>query len=189
MPSLFKRLQSDESLMLAYQAGDSSAFEALYRRHKDNLFNFIYRSCSQRHIVEELAQESWTAVIRNVNNYKPDAKFKTYIFSIATTKVIDFWRANRHWQEHSSDIAAMKEQEMASTHLTKSFDPQQSKLLDELMTALNQLPTEQRQAFLLREEGFSQKEIAAITNTGQETVKSRVRYARQQLRTLMQVTS
>ncbi len=57
------RIKSDESLMRAYQAGDSKAFEALYLRHKDGLYAYLYRSCPRLAVVEEVAQDSWLAVI------------------------------------------------------------------------------------------------------------------------------
>ena len=73
MLQLLDRFKSDESLMLAYQRGDAGAFESLYQRHKDPLFGFLYRSCPRAAIVEELAQETWKAVIKAAQRYQADA--------------------------------------------------------------------------------------------------------------------
>ena len=55
----------------------------------------------------------------------------------------------------------------------------------QLLEAIGQLPIDQRDALLLQQQGFSQQDIAAITGTGEETIKSRLRYARRQLRQLL----
>ena len=54
---------SDESLMLKYQQGDSRSFEKLYARHKHSLFAYLYRSHVDLSVIEEIAQETWVAII------------------------------------------------------------------------------------------------------------------------------
>ena len=177
MRQLINRLKSDESLMLAYQRGDAVAFEHLYQRHKDALFAFLFRSCPRHAIVEEIAQETWMAVIRAAERYRADAQFRTWLYQIAHNRLVDFWRRpdNRH--------SALDEEqfEVEATTPDCSRDALQQKLL----AAIAQLPTEQRDTLLLQEQGFSQREIAEITAAGEETVKSRLRYARKQLRKLL----
>ena len=174
MLQVLNRLKSDESLMLAYQNGDAGAFESLYRRHKDGLFSFLFRSCPRPAIVEELAQETWMAVVKSAVRYRPDARFRTWLFQIAHNRLVDFWRRpdNRH-----SPLNDIRE-EATAPEPEKSRDALQQRLMD----AIGQLPEEQRNALLLQEQGFSHKDIAEITAAGEETVKSRLRYARKQLR-------
>ena len=88
MRNLLHGLKSDESLMLAYQRGDSSAFESLYLRHKDGLFAFLYRSYPRTAVVEELAQDTWMAVINAVGRYKPEARFRTWLYQIAHNRLM-----------------------------------------------------------------------------------------------------
>jgi len=177
MLPLFNRLKSDEALMLAYQGGDGGAFELLYQRHKDGLFAFLFRSYPRPAVVEELAQDTWMAVINAAARYKPEARFRTWLYQIAHNKLIDHWRRpdNRHTQ---FDTAAE-----ASTMDDDGVDPMESTIFeDRLMTALAALPRDQKDAILLQEQGFSLADIAEITGVGAETVKSRLRYARNQLR-------
>jgi RNA polymerase sigma-70 factor (ECF subfamily) len=143
------------------------------RRHKDGLFAFLYRSCPQPAAVEELAQDAWMAVVNSAPGYRPDARFKTWLYQIARNRLVDFWRRrdNAHAGLDSAPEPA------ANTDGTVSEDLQQR-----LLAAIGTLPGEQKDALLLQEQGFSQRDIAAITGAGEETVKSRLRYARKQLR-------
>ena len=75
--------------MLAYGLGDTGAFEHLYRRHKDGLFAFLYRNLPQQAIVEEIAQETWIAVVNAAADYQPRARFKTWLYQIARNKMVD----------------------------------------------------------------------------------------------------
>jgi len=187
MRSLIKQLKSDESLMRDYQRGDSIAFDVLYQRHKDKLFNFIYRSCQHSESVEDIAHDTWMSIIRTIENYQQTAKFTTYLYQIARNKIIDHWRQQK--PTDTTDIGL--DQIPSESNLSRSAgnNAEQLQLVNQLMNALLKLPHEQREAFLLKEEGFSQNEIAEITDSKPQAVKSRVRYARQQLRTLMAATA
>ncbi len=178
MRQLLYALKNDESLMLAYQHGDVSAFEVLYRRYKNNLFAFICRSCPEN-IAEELAQETWTAIIDNVERYQVTATFKTYLFQIAHNKVVDFWRRKKA-DSCDQDVEQLVDRGTAGLERQYNYT--------EVIDAIRGLPNEQRDAFLLREQGFSQDDIAKITGCGRETVKSRLRYAVQTLRQQFEVS-
>ncbi len=173
MLTLIHRFKSDDALMLAYQRGDTAAFESLYHRHKDGLFAFLYRSCPRPAIAEELAQEAWTGVINATPEYRAQGHFKTWLYQIGHNRLVDFWR-RRDNQHLDLEIAP---EPVADTALEAG-----NELHDQLMNLIGQLPGEQRDTLLLREQGFSLAEIAEITRCGEETAKSRLRYARQQLR-------
>ncbi len=173
MLQLIHRLRSDEALMRAYQCGDADAFECLYRRHKDALFAYLYRSCQRRHVVEELAQDTWTAVINRAPQYRPDASFKTWLYRIASHRMADFWRRR---DNHHSSLGPEDELVVTPTQV------ESEQLSSQLWQAIARLPQDQRDALLLQEQGFSLREITSITGAGDETVKSRLRYARGQLR-------
>ena len=84
---------SDEQLMLAYAGGDAGAFEALYARHKGALFRFVLRSVKARGEAEELFQEIWMRAIEARSRYAPQAKFSTWLYTIAHNRLVDHWRA------------------------------------------------------------------------------------------------
>ncbi len=178
MLPLLNKLKSDESLMLAYQQGNVRAFEELYRRHKDGLFGFLYRSHVDLVAIEELAQETWMAVVNAAEHYRPSAKFRTFLYSIAHRKLVDLWRKN------NVDVDA--EQVVEEVAAEKQPHEQMDMAID-LLLALETLSKEQQQAYLLREEGFSRSEIAVMMETSEETIKSRLRYASNHLKRLLEV--
>ena len=83
----------DEDLLLAYAAGDASAFDAIYARHKGGVYRFILRQCGHAGIADELFQDVWMNVIRARSSYTPSAKFTTWLYRIAHNRLIDHWRA------------------------------------------------------------------------------------------------
>lgn len=174
MLPLLDRLKTDEALMQAYQAGDAGAFECLYRRHKDSLFAFLYQHCPRPAIVEELAQDTWMAVVDRAASYRPEAGFRTWLFRIAHNRQVDFWRRRDNRHQPLPD----------ETGQLSSADPA-GPTEEEILAAVGQLPGEQRDALLLREQGFSLAEIAGICGASEEAVKSRLRYGRGRLREIL----
>lgn len=167
--------RSDISLLRAYGRGNYRAFEKLYGRHKDALFNYIFRSMAQYAIAEELAQDVWVSVLDKAATFESgDATFRTWLFTIARNKVIDHQR--RRINHEHTDVTDLEIPERLLHH-------EGQLQLHELFAAMDQLPPEQRETFILQQEGFSHREISSITGVGRETVKSRLRYAKDSLRT------
>lgn len=163
---------SDEALMLRYRDGDAAAFERLYGRHKGPLYRYLLRRCARRDVAEELFQDVWTNVIRARTRYRVEARFTTWLYRIAHNRAVDHHRRGR-----DAD-GAFDTDEPISYH----DDPADVAVRDEaaarVHAALAALPPEQREAFLLHEEGgLDLDEIAKVTGAGRETAKSRLRYA------------
>lgn len=180
MAKLLHNFARDESLLLKFQRGDAAAFEVLYARYKNRLFAFLHRSHVDLAVIEELAQETWLAVINSVDNYRPTARFRTYLFAIAHRKLVDFWRSDspgRHCEPYDEDSKSEVDSLAAATAWSDNVDTSM-----DLLLALESLSREQQQAYLLKEEGFSRKEIAIMMNANEETIKSRIRYASNHLR-------
>jgi len=85
---------SDEELMLAFAQQDQSAFEQLYARHKDALYRYFLRHLSNESTCQELYQDLWMKVIKSKENYKPTAKFKTWVYTLAHNRMVDWYRRN-----------------------------------------------------------------------------------------------
>lgn len=171
----------DSSLLQAYGNGDLSAFDTLYKRHKDGLYNFVLRGLAQHAVAEEIAQDVWMAVIDNASRFEPDkAKFRTWLYRIASNKVADFYR--RKVNQPAEELDSQSEQIPAS-----QLNVEDRVLFEQLLVALAKLPDEQRLTFALQQEGFSHSEIAEITGVGGETVKSRLRYAKSATRHRMEL--
>ena len=174
---------SDETLMLAYAGGDAGAFEALYRKHRGPLYRFVLRSVKGRGEAEELFQDIWMRVIEARARYAPAAKFTTWLYAIAHNRLVDHWRARGlavvPLETGDGTPIEVPAGPSAEPHRRAEARQAVSRLLD----ALAALPAAQREAFLLHEEGgLSMAEIAAATGTGEETAKSRLRYAMGKLR-------
>jgi len=184
--------RSDEQLMLAFRGGDARAFEALVRRHRAPVFNFILRYTGQRARAEDLLQETWLKVVRSAVEYEPRARFTTWVYTIARNLCVDSARKESYRQADSLDAPASASDEGDGRALGEmlpdgSGSPERgahnARVRPMLERALNALPEEQREVFILREySGIAFKEIAQVTQTSENTVKSRMRYALEGLR-------
>jgi RNA polymerase sigma factor (sigma-70 family) len=169
---------SDEALMQRYVAGEVAAFDALYERHELPLWRYVLRHCGNRATAEEIMQDVWFAVARQATQFRPDARFTSWLYTMARNRVID-----RHRTSHVHPG-------LDGTEADRSPSPaeaaEQSQMGQTILAALDQLPREQREAFVLQvDAGLTVEQIASITGTSFETTKSRLRYARDRLRDLL----
>jgi RNA polymerase sigma-70 factor (ECF subfamily) len=174
---------SDEQLMLAYAGGDARAFESLYAKHKGPLYRFVLRSVKSPGEAEELFQDVWIRAIEARARYKPQAKFSTWLFTIAHNRLID------HWRSRGLAVVSMDDEERAVVEPAATPDAEPHRIveaertLEKLSAAVAALPLVQREAFLLHHEGeLTVAEIAAATGVNEEAAKSRLRYAMNKLR-------
>jgi RNA polymerase sigma-70 factor (ECF subfamily) len=181
---------SDEALVAGYAAGDVAAFEQLYSRHELPLWRYLLRQCRDRATADELMQEVWFAVTREAPRFRSDGRFAPWLYTIARHRVID-----RHRAEHpaqSLDAVADESDEPLAARLADEHSPsplavsEQTEQGQAILAALNRLPPDQREAFVLQAEAdLSVEDIARITGTTFETAKSRLRYARDKLKALL----
>ena len=169
----------DSALMLRYQDGDVAAFETLYRRHTDSLYRYLLRLSGHRATAEDIFQEAWGKIIRSRASYRPTAQFSTFLYRVAHNCFIDHVRRNKR---HAYNTELNPE-----LHSDPGEQPEmaaeRSLAKERLHSALGDLPEEQRDAFLLHEEGgLSVDQIATVTDCNRETAKSRLRYAVNKLR-------
>src|SRR5258707_13149209 len=170
----------DEQLMLAYRDGDAAAFEKLYARHRARLYRFGLRSVKSRAIGEELFQEVWLRVIEARGRYTPQARFTTWLYTIAHNHLVD------HWRKRGLTLVALEADDVPGTSPDPAEQAQARQSLERFAAALQALPPLQREAFLLHEEGeLSVAEIATATGTNEEATKSRLRYAMAKLKAAM----
>jgi RNA polymerase sigma-70 factor (ECF subfamily) len=162
----------DEELMLAYRDGDAGAFDTLYARHRGALFRYVLRGVKLRAVAEELYQEIWILVIEARKRYAPSARFTTWLYTIAHNRLVD------HWRRKELVLVASDEDPPASAAADPARQAEAREALARFAKALEELPRAQREAFLLHEEaGLTALEIAAVTASEMEAVKSRLRYA------------
>ena len=169
----------DSALMLRYGDGDVQAFEILYRRHNDAIYRYLLRLSGHRDSADDIFQDVWGKIIKARQTYRPTAKFTTFLYRVAHNCFIDHVRRNKR---HSTNTTLEPEQH-SDPGESPEIAAERCLARERLEVALLTLPEEQRDAFLLREEGgLSIDQIAAVTGCNRETAKSRLRYAVSKLR-------
>jgi RNA polymerase sigma-70 factor (ECF subfamily) len=159
-------MNSDEVLMLEFQQGSRPAFEELYARYSGPLYGFFRRRLESPQRAEDLAQETFLALIRGASRYQPRALVRTYLYGIA----LKLLAAERRKQRRDGpDIEAIAEPSSRGT--------QESGLW--VREALAKLDPGDREILMLREyEQLSYGEIAELLRVPINTVRSRLFRAR-----------
>jgi RNA polymerase sigma-70 factor (ECF subfamily) len=178
----------DVQLMLAVQRDDRAAFEALFRKHAAAITGFALSFVGSRARAEELAQETFVHLYRARKNYKPQARFSTWLYRIATNLCVSEMRR----PEHRSIVPAPSPPDAEGDPIDRLADPMAmsgedaavvSESIDRLREGLQKLPAQQRAALLLaRAEGLSYDEVAAALGCSVAAVKSLIHRATVTLR-------
>lgn len=168
---------SDEKLMLEFTHGSAEAFGELFRRYRDPVYGFFRRRLSDPARAEELAQETFLALLRGANRYEPRALFRTYLYAIALKMV----RAERR----KAGFRAAFLGNVANLPDPPATDGTEAALW--VRRAVAKLDAIDREILLLREyERLSYAEIADLLQVPLNTVRSRLFRARMALRDLLQ---
>ncbi|HEX4474399.1 MAG TPA: RNA polymerase sigma factor [Polyangiaceae bacterium] len=183
---------ADEALMLRYQRGDSSAFAFLVRRHKAPLYNFVLRHLRSQAAAEDITQEAFLRVVQRASDFKHEARFSTWLYTIARNLCIDHSRKMKLRRHPSLDAPTetsdgsrtlLEVVPSSSTESDVERAAEWTAMRRSIVAAVEALPDDQREVFLLREvANLPFKEIAEVTGTPENTVKSRMRYALERLR-------
>ena len=173
---LFDRT-SNESLMLRYaQSGDRALLTKLYDTCGNDLFHFVL-TLSDPTLAKDICQKTWLKVIEKKHLYQATGQFKAWLFTLARNQLIDEFRCIKPNVSHTEQLLDLKQD------IEANLDNKDVSVLFDY--ALVSLAFEQREAFCLQQEGFSLQDIAAITHCPVETVKSRLRYAKDNIRKVL----
>jgi RNA polymerase sigma-70 factor, ECF subfamily len=186
--------EDDCGLMLRYAGGDLQAFAALYSRHRSALYRYLVRHVREAPAADDLFQEVWSRVIAHRASYQPRAKFSTFLYRIAHNCCVDYRRRasiRLHRPAYEEDMDESGQPALCAPERDlPEARAEQAELLARYRAALDRLPSEQRDVFLLYEQsGLTLEEIAAVTGVGAETAKSRLRYALSKLRRALSAPS
>jgi RNA polymerase sigma-70 factor (ECF subfamily) len=182
---------ADEALMLRYQRGDAAAFAELVRRHKTPVFNFVLRQVRVASAAEDITQEAFLRVVQRAAEFKHEARFSTWLYTIARNLCIDAARKGRLRMHPSLDAPANDDGSRTLLETVPDRSPdtdvgraaEWTRIRRSIVMAVDALPDDQREVFLLREvANLPFKEISEVTGTPENTVKSRMRYALERLR-------
>lgn len=168
---------TDEQLMQEFAKGAADAFARLFERYRQPIFAFFRRRLADPAHAEELAQETFLAIVRGASRYQPRALFRTYLYAIAF-KIL---RAHRRKQAFRVTFFG----ERKSAHDPAARDSSDAALF--LRQAVAKLDRTDREILMFREfEELSYAEIAELLHLPLNTVRSRLFRARMALRDLLQ---
>lgn len=167
--------------------GDQRAFAELVELYKDKIFHLTYRMLNNRHEAEDMVQETFLRVYRNLEKYDHNQKFSTWIYRIATNLCID--RLRRRKPTYSLD-AELNDQEGSDGYAMLPSDertPEGETLLLETQTiirdAIATLPPKYKTVMVLRYlQDMSLQEISEVVDLPVTTIKTRVHRGREYLR-------
>ena len=171
-----------DELIGGLQAGRPEAFERLVREYGDRIYRFVKRLSGERS-AEDLTQEVFIRVHRSIESYRPEGRFESWLFTIANNLCID--QARRRKPEASlSDVDESLAPERFASDVREPLEAlEEEERRRALLKAVERLPFEQRQVFLLREEaGLSFREIADLMRCPLNTALGRMHYAMESLR-------
>ena len=188
----FSADDSDELLFSAYQKGQVAAFRVLVERHQGPVYRFCLRSMGNPEAAQDATQEIFLRVVKNAASWQPKAKFTTWMYTIARNFCIDESRKGQHRKSESLNAPRFgggegrseeRQDAIASALPSPEQNADGSRLRSVLDDAIAELPDDQKAVFCLREHaGLPFKEIATLMGTGENTIKSRMRYALGSLR-------
>jgi len=180
---------SDQTLVKQYIAGDSKSFEQLLARHKNRLFSYIYYMVKNRHLAEDIFQETCFKAITSMldGKYSESGRFLPWITRIAHNLIVDHFRQEKQLKICSTDSFSVPLLNSAQySDKTIEDDMIQNQIYEDVRNLIDHLPEEQKEVILLRHYGdLSFKEIAEYTGVSINTALGRMRYALINLRKLI----
>lgn len=172
----------DVALMLAFQAGDDSAFDGLYHRWAGPLLRYLERMVGDTATAEELLQDAFLRVHRARERYEPRARFSTFLYRIATNLALNELKRPRRRHRHSEE----NEYPIPDGQPDAEAQVETGRRRATVERLLDQLPERQRIAlWLSAAEGHSYAEVAQVLETTEKSVKALVHRGRSALVTRM----
>lgn len=171
---------ADYNLLDRWRSGDPAAGQELFARHFDSIYGFFETKCENE--ADELVQSTFLACLRAKAQFRKESSFRTYLFTIARHELYRVLR-NRQRDGQRFDFELSSIAEMVSTpgtRIGKNQDQQR------LIGALRQLPVEQQTLLELHYwEEMGIGDLAAVFESPEVTIRTRLFRARQALRELM----
>jgi RNA polymerase sigma-70 factor (ECF subfamily) len=179
---------SDHELIIAFNAGNVNAFEALVLRHKDKLYTSIYFLVKDKYLAEDIFQDVFIRIIDTIKSgrYTEEGKFLPWAMRIAHNLCVDYFRKVKRTPtiKNSDDQDIFEVLNFTEESAEDKMIKKQSH--NRVRDMLDQLPGDQREVIILRHYAdMSFKEIADLTNCSINTALGRMRYGLINLRKMM----
>jgi RNA polymerase sigma-70 factor (ECF subfamily) len=181
---------SDEQLLARATGGDPSAQDELFRRHRLTAYRVAYRLLGNEADALDAVQEAFVKALTRLSGFQRRSSFKTWLLRVVSNAALDLGRQRGRREAVSFDALGHDHREDLEPLVQDAAgrDLERQDLRGLLQRALAQLPPAQRQTFVLHAEaGLSYREVADVLKISIGTVMSRLFYARQKLRVLLQV--
>lgn len=172
----------DGKLLDGIARGDKAAFTAFYQRHNRSLFAFLVRLLRDREMAEEVMSETMLEIWRQAGRFEGKSSVTTWLFSIGHHKAVSRLRKKREVALDDETAAALEDHSPGPDSLAAGQN--MSRLLQGLMEKLSLDHREILQLAYFQE--FSVQEIAETLDLPENTVKTRMFYARQKLKGMLQ---
>jgi RNA polymerase sigma-70 factor (ECF subfamily) len=178
--------------MVALRKGDQEAFTALHDRYARELVNYFNRQCYDRALAEDLKQETFLRIFLARDRYRPEATFRTFLYTVARNLWIDRYRSRKSAPPMISGDLRVGEDGARIVDLLPADgrgvvnEIADHEAVELVRQARDRLPEAQREVFLLvQEQGLKYREVAEILDVPVGTVKSRMNAALTTLRGLL----
>ena len=175
------RVDPDANLIRQHLAGDPKAFEALFRKYQTPIFNLVTRMVRGEDAYD-LTQDVFLKALKALKGFRGDAKFSTWLFTIARHTCLNHIRHKNVIEEDSLEESTEEnpgsEPMDRSANIAKLSEVRElQRVVDEI---LSQMPAEARMMLILRDfEQLSYDEISQVTQLSIVNVKSKIHRARQ----------
>ena len=181
---------SEDDLLRQAQTGDEEAFGVILYKMEAPLRRFIRRLIGVNDAEDDIVQDVWISLYRNLDSVNPDMGLRPYLYRMVRNRSYDELRKLGRYQVYSLDDEPADAYASLETLPDGSEEPEEVAhwllIQLEVREAMERLPENQRQALILfAEEGMSYAEIADAMNTNIGTIKSRLFHAKQNLRRLV----
>ena len=173
---------SDGKLLDGIAKGDRAAFTEFYQRHNRALFAFLVKMVRDRELAEEVLSETMLDVWRQAGRFEGKSSVTTWLFSIGHHKAVS--RLRRMREVALDEEVAANIEDSGPTPDKQASDKDMSRLLARLIECLSLDHREILQLAYYQE--FSVQEIAEVLDLPENTVKTRMFYARQRLKVLLE---
>jgi len=173
-------IDDDYSIIRHFIDGDKSAFQVLVKRHKEKVRNIIYITMNNSALVDDIAQDVFITVYRNLKHFRFESQFTTWLYRITVNRCKDYLRK----MNVRKIFSPIEDGYEVSEYSTPVENNDVSRIV---MDAISKLPTKLRMPLILKDiEGFSYQEISETLNCEMGTVKSRIFRGREKLKEILQ---
>jgi RNA polymerase sigma-70 factor (ECF subfamily) len=189
-PILDQREEEDERWIERLKTGDVRAFDLLVKKYQKRIHSVIYHLTAHKEDTADLMQEVFLKVFHSIHSFKNESTFYTWVYRIALNTTMTFLKKRRRQDFSLESLDETKEEpgvlEALADRMHTDRELLRGELQESLNEALSKLSPKHRAAVVLFEiEGMSHLEVAKILGCSEGTVRSRLHYAKEQLKHLL----